>query len=66
MPTAFVYTLIAASACANRPSPARTEGSSAGDGEAIDPEGRSVGAGLEFEIVGGDKTGEDEIGRAHV
>src|SRR5215470_6076931 len=35
--------------------------SGAGDGEVVDPEGRGVGAGLEFEIVGGLETGEDVL-----
>src|SRR5438067_13800802 len=34
---------------------------SAGDGEVVDPEGRGIGAGLEFEIVGGDEAGEDVL-----
>src|SRR5438132_737716 len=35
--------------------------SGAGDGEVVDPQGRGVGAGLEFEIVGGLEAGEDVL-----
>src|SRR6266481_9217228 len=35
--------------------------SGAGDGEVVDPQGRGVGASLEFEVVGGLEAGEDVL-----
>src|ERR1700730_3786947 len=44
------------------PAGREAEPSGAGDGEVVDPEGRGVGAGLEFEIIGGNEAGEDVLG----
>src|ERR1700720_876546 len=35
--------------------------SGAGNGEVVDPQGRGIGAGLEFEVVGGLEAGEDVL-----
>src|ERR1700730_1695288 len=42
-----------------RPVAASKARSSAGDGEVVDAQGRGIGAGFEFEIVGGDEAGEN-------
>src|SRR5919201_6411346 len=39
----------------------RRRPSGAGDGEVVDPEGRGIGAGFEFEIVSGEEAGEDVL-----
>src|SRR5690348_10221851 len=43
------------------PAGREAEPSGTGDCEVVDPQGRGVGAGLEFEIVGGNEPGEDVL-----